>query len=165
MADRFESLDGADLWMRDGLRVCPAPGGWGSLDVDMTRSLAIVKSAGQVNVSLSCNQIIFRATALVLSRHPELHKMASGSRVMQPGNVDLGISVAGDSFVAPVMVLRGAESKPLTAIAKESMSLIRKAKIEDRKLRALLRRWGWLVPFGWLRRSILSVAFSRASFR
>jgi pyruvate/2-oxoglutarate dehydrogenase complex dihydrolipoamide acyltransferase (E2) component len=131
----------------------------------MTRSLALVKDFAKVNVSVNCNHIIFRAVALTLVRHPELHKMGAGSRVMYPSDVDLGISITGESFVAPVMVLRGADSKELSVIAKESVSLIRKAKREDRKMRRLLRRWGWLVPFGWLRRAILSCAFNQIWFR
>jgi pyruvate dehydrogenase E2 component (dihydrolipoamide acetyltransferase) len=131
----------------------------------MTRSLAIVADLARFNIKINPNHIIFRAVALALSRHPDIHKMGAGSRVMYPGTVDLGISVAGESFVAPVMVLRGAEAKGLTEIAKESVRMMRKAKIDDRKLRAFLRRWGWLVPFGWLRRIILTCAFNRIWFR
>ena len=165
MPDRHEKLDFADLWIRDGLRVCRPPGGFGTLDIDMTRSLAIAAEFAKSKVRMNSNHIIFRAAALALARHPEIHKMGAGSRVMYPGAVDLGISIAGESFVAPVMVIRGAEAKGLSEIAKESLSLMRKAKRDDRKLRALLRRWGWVVPFGWMRRAILSWAFNRIWFR
>ena len=165
MPDRHEKLDFADLWIRDGLRVCRPPGGFCTLDVDMTRSLAIVAEFAKSKVRINSNHIIFRAAALALARHPEIHKMGAGSRVMYPGAVDLGISIAGESFVAPVMVIRGAEAKGLSEIAKESLSLMRTAKRDDRKLRALLRRWGWVVPFGWMRRAILSWAFNRIWFR
>jgi pyruvate dehydrogenase E2 component (dihydrolipoamide acetyltransferase) len=165
MRDRHEKLDFADRWIRDGLRVCRPPGGFGTLDVDMTWSLAIAAGFAESNIRINSNHVIYRAVALALSRHPEIHKMGAGSKVMYPDAVDLGISVAGESFVAPVMVLRGAEAKRLVDIAKESFSLMRNAKRDDRKMRAILRRWGWLVPFGWLRRAILSWAFNRIWFR
>jgi pyruvate/2-oxoglutarate dehydrogenase complex dihydrolipoamide acyltransferase (E2) component len=165
MRDRHQKLDFADLWIRDGLRVCSPPGGFGTVDVDMTCSLAIAAEFAQSEIRINSNHIIYRAVALALARHPEIHKMGAGSRVMYPGAVDLGISIAGESFVAPVMVLRGAQAKGLVEIARESFSLMRKAKRDDRKMRSLLRRWGWLVPFGWMRRVILSWAFNRLWFR
>jgi pyruvate/2-oxoglutarate dehydrogenase complex dihydrolipoamide acyltransferase (E2) component len=165
MPDRYQKLDFADLWMRDGLRVCRPPGGWVSVEVDMTKSLEIVGDVATRKVNLNWHHVIFRATALALARHPELHKLGAGSRVMYPQNVDLGISLAGESFVSPVMVLRGAELKELPVLAKEMISLIRKAKVDDHKMRAILRRWGWLIPFSSLRRLILAFLFKQTWFK
>ncbi len=151
--------------MRDGLRVCRPPGGFGRLEVDMTQAMATVEQFKRSGVDVNSNHVIFRAVALALLRHPEAHKIAAGSKVLYPAAVDLGISVAAESFVSPVMILKDAGTKDISAIARESLGLIRRAKLEDRKLRAVLRRWGWLVPFGWLRRAILRTLFNRTGFR
>jgi hypothetical protein len=63
------------------------------------------------------------------------------------------------------MVLRAAESKELPVLAKEMIGLIRKAKMDDHKMRAMLRRWGWLIPFSSLRRLILAFLFKQTWFK
>src|SRR5689334_21856751 len=104
MPDTYKSLRPADLWMRDGLRVCSPPGGWVGVDADMTESLRIVEACAAQKLRLTHNHVIFRAVALTLKEHPELNKMSSGNRVAFLEKVDLGISLAGESFVAPVFV-------------------------------------------------------------
>src|SRR4051812_38645656 len=111
MGDRYERLGFADRWMRDGLRVCTHPGGFGVIDVDMTQALTLLEEFRRSGIRVNTNHVLFRAVALTLSRHPELHKLGAGAKILHPSSVDLGISVAGESFVAPVMVLRNADKK------------------------------------------------------
>src|SRR5262249_3270462 len=100
-----------------------------------------------------------------LAANPDVHRVVAGTRRHQPARVDIGLSMTGETFVAPVLVLEGADQKSVADLAAETATRAVEVRREDtRKLQAL-RRWGWLVPFGFLRRTLLRCLFARATYR
>jgi pyruvate dehydrogenase E2 component (dihydrolipoamide acetyltransferase) len=163
--DRYESLDAAERWFRDGLQLCDAPGFLVTSEVDMTRVQALVQQWRATGLKVTYTHIIVRAVALTLQQHPELHQLVVGNRRLYPQQVDIGLSVAGQTFVAPVMVITDAGNKDLAAIAQEVITRTPEIKTKEAEELAVLRKWGGLVPFSWLRQALLRALTRRIGFK
>jgi pyruvate/2-oxoglutarate dehydrogenase complex dihydrolipoamide acyltransferase (E2) component len=100
-----------------------------------------------------------------LADNRQLHQLVAGTRRTYPDRVDIGLSITGETFVAPVLVIESADKKTPPEIAAEIARRVPEAQAADQRLRRALRKWGWLIPFGFLRRGILRVLFSSAEFR
>jgi pyruvate/2-oxoglutarate dehydrogenase complex dihydrolipoamide acyltransferase (E2) component len=79
--------------------------------------------------------------------------------------VDIGLSVSGETTFAPVMVIEDAGRKPLPVLSEEIVRRTPEVRAKDAVDLARTRRWGWLVPFGFLRRALLRALFNRTWFR
>ncbi len=75
----------------------------------------------------SLTDMIVKAAALALTRHPEINVSYAGDVLRQHGSIDIGIAVGlDDGLIAPV--LRDCASKTLEDIATESRGLIERAR-------------------------------------
>jgi pyruvate dehydrogenase E2 component (dihydrolipoamide acetyltransferase) len=164
---RFDRLDYADRWLADGFRVLQEnPAGFiGCLDVEMTAAKGLVQRMRAHGVAGSYAGIFVRAAALALSRSPECHALLVGSRRMRPDHVSVGLSVSGEAAAAPVMRIEEAEVKALPVVCDEVAKRAPEVRADDSATLAKLRRWGWLIPTGWLRRFILRRVMSSLRFR
>ncbi|MGH9627271.1 MAG: 2-oxo acid dehydrogenase subunit E2 [Bryobacteraceae bacterium] len=162
---RQEKLDHADRWLRDGLQVCQPPAFFISLDADMTRSKAALERLRHDGIRATYTHVLVRAAALALARHPDLHQLVCGTKRYRPDSIDIGLSVAGETFVAPIMVLAAADRKSLAELAAEISERAAEVKAADAKNLAMLRKLGWLIPFAFLRRAVIRLLMSRVSFR
>jgi pyruvate dehydrogenase E2 component (dihydrolipoamide acetyltransferase) len=165
--ERVERLDFADRWLTDGFRVVQEnpPGFLVSIDVEMTHARAAIDRLRTAGVRGSYAGVLARAAGLALARNRDLHTVLAGTRRMRPMKVRIGLSVANEAVAAPVLRLDAVEDKPLPLLCQEIAFRAPQAREEDSLTLARLRRWGWLVPFGWMRRLILRVAFSSPRFR
>jgi pyruvate dehydrogenase E2 component (dihydrolipoamide acetyltransferase) len=165
--DEVEWLDFADRWIADGFRVVQEnpPGFALIVDVEMTQARAAIDAMRKAGVRGSYAGVITRAAGLALSRHRDLLAVLSGSRRLRPAKVRIGLSVANEVAAAPVLRLDAVEDKPLPALCTEIAARAPEARDEDTRTLRSLRRWGWLLPFGWMRRWALRLAFSSVRFR
>jgi pyruvate/2-oxoglutarate dehydrogenase complex dihydrolipoamide acyltransferase (E2) component len=163
--EKTERLDWAERWLGDGFRVFTVPGGFLTLDVDVTRASQLVERLRSAGIQATFNHLFVRAAAVALSRLPELHQLVAGTRRQRPERVDIGLSVAGTTAFAPLMVIEDAGRKTLPALSREILSRI--PEVREKELKDLdgLRRLGWLIPFGFLRRWILRWLMSKIWFR
>jgi pyruvate dehydrogenase E2 component (dihydrolipoamide acetyltransferase) len=160
-----EPLDYAERWMVDSLRVLRPSFVAYQTTVDMTQAMAQLEELRRAGVQATATHLLVRAAAKALASNPALHQAVVGSRRYRNERVDIGLSVTGDTAVAPVLVLEGADQKSVAELAEETARrapLVREAQKEQ--LRSL-RRWGWLLPFGFLRRAVMRLLFSRGAFR
>jgi len=75
----------------------------------------------------SLTDVIVKAAAMALTRHPEINVSYIGDALRQHGSIDIGIAVGlDDGLIAPV--LRDCGSKTLETIATESRKLIERAR-------------------------------------
>jgi len=75
----------------------------------------------------SLTDMIVKAAALALTRHPEINVSYAGDVLRQHGSIDIGIAVGlDDGLIAPV--LRDCGAKTLEDIATESRGLIERAR-------------------------------------
>jgi pyruvate dehydrogenase E2 component (dihydrolipoamide acetyltransferase) len=84
-----------------------------------------IKQSRRFNPSL--NDMILKAAALALMRHPEINVSYMGEALRQHGTIDIGIAVGlEDGLIAPV--LRDCGSKTLAQISREAHELIERAR-------------------------------------
>jgi pyruvate/2-oxoglutarate dehydrogenase complex dihydrolipoamide acyltransferase (E2) component len=165
MPDRYESVDFAERWLNDAFRVIETPGGFVQLDVDMSRQKARVAAERERGAPVTYNHVLIRAAALVLAAQRELHHVMAGTRRVYPERVDIGLSVAGKTHYAPVMVIEDVAKKSLAELGAEVQRRVPEILAKEEKDLASVRRWGWLIPFGFLRRALLRWLFTKLWFR
>jgi len=106
-----------------------------TVEVDMGAALELRKSLNSIDAQaekLSVNDIIIKATALALQRHPAINATYNNGQVRLFKRVHIGVAVAiEDGLIVPV--IRECDRKSLGEIARESKSLIDRARA--RKLR------------------------------
>ncbi|MCC6385800.1 MAG: 2-oxo acid dehydrogenase subunit E2 [Dehalococcoidia bacterium] len=107
-----------------------APHYYLTLDIDMTAAMAF---RGQLNASaseeqrVSVNDLIVKACALALERHPKFNAEFSdaGLTMHEEINIDIGIAL-DEGLIAPAIL--GCKGKTLGQIARESKDLVARAK-------------------------------------
>jgi len=106
-----------------------------TVEADMGAALELRKSLNAIEANvekLSLNDIIVKATALALQRHPAVNATYNKGQVRLFKRVHMGVAVAiEDGLIVPV--IRECDRKSLGEIAREARSLIDRARA--RKLR------------------------------
>lgn len=160
-ASPTQALDYAERWLRDALAVVEPAGLVVTLEVDAGQALQAVAAARERGKTLSLVHFVIAAVARVLAAQPDLHQLVVGTRRLRPSQVDVCLSVAGSTFVAPTLLIEDAARKGVEAIAAEVFSRAPAARREQDAWLRSIRRWGWLVPFGWLRRALVRRQLAR----
>ncbi len=114
----------------------PVPHFFLTVDVDMSRA---VDARARVNARLeaegkkvSYNDIVLKATALALRKHPECNAHWGGDHIRRFHRVDLGVAVAiDDGLITPIV--RDADLKGMAEISEEVRELAGRAR--DKKLK------------------------------
>ena len=160
-----ERLDYAERWLIDGLRVLRPALSVHQITVDMTQATRRLGALRREGVQATSTHLLVHAAARALASNPKLHQIIAGTRRLYPGRVDIGLSVTGETFVAPVLVIEAADEKTVAEIAAETTRRAPEVQKADRQMLGALRRFGWLLPFGFLRRGLLRLLFTSATFR
>lgn len=160
-----ESLDFAERWLRDGLQTLNPALSAVQLTVDMTNALQQLEALRREGVPASPTHVLVRAAARSLAANPDVHKLTAGNSRHYPSRVDIGLSVAGEAFVNPVLIVEGADQKSIAEIASEVSNRVPDLQKADRKMLQMLRRWGWVLPLGVMRRAFLRMLFRNPAFR
>ena len=163
--DRVERLDYAERWFGDAFREIDPPGGFASVDVDVTAAQSLVDALRKSDVPATINHVFVRAASRVLTDSPDLHVLVAGNRRLHPARVDIGLSVAGETSFAPVMVIEDAGAKSVAQLSTEVARRIPEVREKEQKDLIFMRKIGVLVPISWLRRLILRWLFRSLSFR
>ena len=160
-----ETLDYAERWLRDGLEVLRPAFSVLQTTVDMTNATSRLERFRRQGLQATATHLLVQATARALRANPRLHQIVAGNRRQRPGRVDIGLSVTGETFVAPVMVIEGADRKTVEDLVEEMTRRAPDVRKADQAMLRLLRRWGRLIPFAFLRRALLRRLFASATFR
>ena len=111
----------------------PIPHFFLTSEIDMGRALDMRKEMNQriAPEKVGVNDLLVKATAEALARHPEINASWEGDRIRYHASADIGIAVAvEDGLITPV--LHEADRKGLLQIARESVDLVARAR--ERKL-------------------------------
>lgn len=160
-----ERLDYAERWLRDGLAVVRPSFSVVQAMVDMTNANARLDTLRKQGIHATSTHLLVHAAARALASNRQLHQIVAGNTRHRPAHVDIGLSIAGESFVTPVLVIEHADEKTVADIVAEVATRAPAVRESDRQMQRTLRRWGWIVPFGVLRRAVLKMLFSRSTFR
>ena len=103
-----------------------------TIDIDMKAAFAARKAMNEANdVRISFNDIVVKACAIALTRHPAINSSWLDDIIMQHGDVNAAVAVAIDEgLMTPV--INHADKKGLAEISAETKQLAGLAK--DRKL-------------------------------
>lgn len=153
--DHIETLSHGERWFLDGFSVIHPPGGVLTQVVDMTRAQDVITRLKTAGVAATYTHLLVRAAALALSRCPDAHKLVCGYKRMTPGQVDIGLSVAGQTNYAPVLVIADAASRPLRNLVDYLKAEVPKTREKEVRDLEGMRKNGWWIPVGFLRRAIL----------
>ena len=110
-----------------------APHFYLTYEVDMKRAIDLRSSVNaEGNVKVSYNDIIVRACAFALRKHPRVNSTFAIDKIIQHGAINVGVAVAlDDGLITPV--IRNADMKSIFEIASESKELATKAR--EKKLK------------------------------
>ena len=154
--DQIIPLDAADRSINDLFAAISYGTETNIFIADVSEAIRFLETYRErTGVKVTFTTFLIRACGLVIKQDPRIHYMLRGYRWVNPSSVDIGISVAGRTRMAPVVTIREAESKSLETIAEELARESRLARTqEDQSIKAL----AWLariIPFGFVRRWIL----------
>ncbi|MBX7095225.1 MAG: 2-oxo acid dehydrogenase subunit E2 [Flavobacteriales bacterium] len=109
-----------------------APHFYLTLEIDMDRAMDARKAIADINgVKVSFNDMVIKAAALALKKHPAVNSSWLGDRIRYNDHVHMGVAVAvEDGLLVPVV--RFADTKSLSQISAEVREYAQKAK--DKKL-------------------------------
>ncbi|HEY5146522.1 MAG TPA: 2-oxo acid dehydrogenase subunit E2 [Polyangiaceae bacterium] len=153
--DRIERIPLGLRWINDAFDVAPTAGGFAMNLVDMTQAKLARRILREANLPATITHLLVRACALALDRNPHLHQTVCGYDRVTPGSVDIGLSQAGQTTYAPVVVLPRVNRRALSELVPEIMLACDAAMERELVDLAAMRRWLWIVPFGFLRRFVL----------
>jgi pyruvate dehydrogenase E2 component (dihydrolipoamide acetyltransferase) len=105
----------------------PVPHFYLTVDVAADRLWDAYRALKEGNYPVSLNDVIIKACASALRRHPEINASFAGDHVKQYSRVHIGVAVAlEDGLITPV--IRDADSKPLIDIGTEARELAERAR-------------------------------------
>lgn len=144
-------LDYAERWLRAGHQILRPAFAVSQATADMTRATQRLEELRRGGVHATFTHLLVHAAAGALAGNPHLHQLIAGNRRHFPGRVDIRLSAAGDTSVAPVLVLEGADKKTVVELAEETTRRAVETSDGDPPMLQMLSRCGWLVPFEFLR--------------
>lgn len=153
--DRVVTLSHGDRWLADGFEEVPTAGGFVQSLVDMSRTKEALRLLRDARIPATLAHLFVRAAAIALARTPGGHCIRSDYRRLTPGTVDIGLSMAGETSYAPVVVLPASDRKPLAELVPAIIEAVDAAVEKEAHDLANMRRWGWLIPFGFMRRFLI----------
>lgn len=109
-----------------------APHFYLTMEIDMDNAMAARKSINEnSDVRISFNDLVIKATAMALRKHPKVNASWLGDKIRYNHHVHIGVAVAiEDGLVVPV--LRFADAKSLSQINEEVK--VYAAKARDKKI-------------------------------
>jgi hypothetical protein len=153
-ADRIERLRFGERWMPDAWELFHVPGGFSLLLADMTQVKRAIRILRDAKIPATFPHLIVRAVALAYLRGPQAVQIICNYERITPGSFDVGLSMAGQTSYAPVVVIRAVDQKPLSVLIPAIADAVDAAAAKEAGQIAALYRLA--VPFRWLRRWILS---------
>jgi pyruvate dehydrogenase E2 component (dihydrolipoamide acetyltransferase) len=112
----------------------PVPHFYLTIEVDMRRAKELREAAVALDpdLKLTYNDIIVKACAVTLRKHPEVNVSFLGDRIRFYNRIHIGIAVAVDGGGPLMPIVRDCDQKTLQQISRESKELV--ARIKARKL-------------------------------
>jgi len=105
-----------------------APHFYLTMSITMDNAIEARKAINKISpVKVSVNDLVIKACAMALRRHPEVNSSWMGDFIRQNHHIHIGTAVSVDEGLI-VPVVKFADQKPLSQIADESKTLIDRAR-------------------------------------
>jgi pyruvate dehydrogenase E2 component (dihydrolipoamide acetyltransferase) len=165
--ERTERLDFGRRLINDSF-LCASPVyGTGVFWVDMEAAATFLRELREAQgIRVGYLHLVIRACGVALAKYPQVYAMIDRERrIVYPGSIDIGVSVEGTTNVAPVVVLTEVDKKDLATIVKELREGAEKSRAEEASQLRKINWLGRLLPFRWLRRLLIPIAYRSARVR
>ena len=103
-----------------------------NLRKSLNQDLAQMVSEGEEPHKFSLNDLITRAVALSLRRHPVVNSSWQGDHVLEHGRIDIGVAVAIDGGLITPYV-RNADQISLIQLSRSAADLVKRARVRKLK--------------------------------
>jgi hypothetical protein len=165
--DRVRWIRGAEALEADVIsaltRIVVSARFW--VDLENARCWLEERRAEGNPAGLTYTPLFAKAAGMAVMASPDLHRMYGLLRCIDPGVADVGVSVAAEGVLAPVVVLPAADRMSVREIAQELREKAAQVRRDDPRTRALADRFVPFLPIPFLRRLLVRLAFSNPSFR
>jgi 2-oxoisovalerate dehydrogenase E2 component (dihydrolipoyl transacylase) len=157
-----------EAWRRviiDGFAVAPRPDGLGVWLQDLLAATEFRdRYRREQQVPLTYSPIFIKACALGLRKYPQCNALVGHGKIVSPSSIDIGISMAGEGVLDPVVVIREADTKSLKGIVAEIRERGRDRQEQQQGETQILNSLGRWVP-SILRRKILAWTMRNAALQ
>ena len=153
--DRSRRLTPTERLERDVIRVLSRPVIVIDFWVDLAAATQLAQQLarhGKSHVTLTT--LVIKAAARAAMACPRIHRMYGPLRAIDPAQADVGVSVASDAMLSPVVVISGADRKSLDDIASELRAKAEAARVQERTSAPQFARYVTWLPFP-LRRAFI----------
>jgi hypothetical protein len=164
--DRVRWIRGAEALDADVISVLTRPAMSGRFWVDLENARRwLEERRGEGNrEGMTYTHLFAKAAGLAAMASPDLHRMYGWFRCVDPGAADVGVSVASEGVLAPVIVLEAADRMSLREIARGLREKAAQVRRDDPQTRKLADRLAPLVP-PFVRRFLIRLVFSSPGLR
>lgn len=165
--EKTERLDPGRRLINDCFSCVYPAYGAGVFVIDMEKADALIQRVREEQgVHVRYLHLFIRACGLALARFPSVKAMLDGSRrILHPSTVDIGVSAAGTTNYAPVVLLNDVAKKDLATLTREMTEGAERVRTEEQEFLEKIKFIGRFLPFGWLRRWAIRLAFRFAGVR
>jgi hypothetical protein len=161
--DRLERIPIGDRWLQDGFELFNVPAGFGLVLTDMTQAKRALRILRDAKIPATYAHLIVRAIALAYLRWPDGVRLLYNYESLTPAHFDVGLSMAGRTQYAPVVVIRAVDQKPLRVLVPAIIGAVDALAMQEASDLARMRNW-W-IPFRWLRRFFLGILHRSREWR
>ncbi len=103
-----------------------------TVEVEMDAAMKVREEAKALEVKVSVNDVIVKATAVALRQFPKINVQYAGDSILQLTSCDVGVAVAmEDGLITPI--IRDADQKGLSQISAETRDLAERARKKSLK--------------------------------
>lgn len=149
--DRIERVPIGERWMLDVWDAFQVPAGFGLSLTDMTQVKTALRILRNAKIPATLPHLIVRAVGIAYARRK--FSVLCNYRRLYPSAVNVGLSMAGETAYAPVVVIPAVDQKPLSSLIPAIIREVDAAAArEGGDLKTIYRL---IVPFRWLRLLIL----------
>lgn len=158
-------MDGAQRALADGLSASHAPDAYGLTLLDLTEAERFrAARAASSGVPLTLFDMVLRAVAVSFGRDERGRTLLQGYDFHRYQTVDIGVSIASRSEVAPIITFRDAAQLSLEELHLQRVEKTREALAQQSEKREQLLRQTRYLPDK-VRRALIHKILSRAQMR
>jgi hypothetical protein len=161
--DRVDRVRFADRWLMDNWEMFPVPAGFGLLLVDMTQATKALRILRDAHIPATYPHLLVRALGIAFALNPGRLQMVVNYRRLIAGSLNIGLSIAGQTSYAPVVVIPKVDQKHMSVLIPEIIESVDAMGAREAADIAAVRRW--IVPFRFLRRWLLRILNRSLEFR
>lgn len=154
-----------EIWFEESLELINSPISAGQVSADMSQVLRALEIERKKGHNISATHVLIHLVGKILKSNPRFHQLIIGHRRYNVDKVSIGLSVSGDNVVTPVLVIDEPDTKSPQIIAGEISKRLPQLHEADKAGRQMMNKWGFTLPFKFLRMWLMKIMINHTMFR